>query len=250
MKRLQGKTALITGGNSGIGLATARLFVAEGAFVYICGRRKVELQQAEADIGHSVAAIQADVSNLSDLDAVYAAVAADGRRLDVLMANAGAGESLPLSSINEEHFDKTFGANVKGLLFTVQKALPHFKDGASIILTGSIASIKGIPGLSVYNATKAAVRSFARTWMLDLRDRRIRVNVLSPGAVDTPGLRKSAGEDLAAQSAFVASFKTLAPAGRIGEPQDIASAALFLASDESAYINGVELFVDGGIAQF
>ena len=200
--------------------------------------------------GESVAAIPADVSNLADLEAVYQAIAADGRRLDVLVANAGAGAYVPLVSITEDHYDNTFDTNVKGVLFTVQKALANFNDGGSIILTGSIASMKGIPGLSLYNATKSALRSFARTWILDLRDRRIRVNVLSPGAIDTPGLRMSAGENLAAQAELVASFAAQAPAGRIGEPEDIARAALFLASEDSGYVNGIELFVDGGLAQF
>lgn len=247
---LEGKVALVTGGNSGIGLAAAKLFAAQGAFVYICGRRQAELQQAAVGIGDTVTAIPADVSKLADLDAAYQRIAADGRRLDVLLANAGAGTYMPLASITEEHYDTTFDTNVKGLLFTVQKALPLFNDGGSIILTGSIASIKGIPALSVYNATKAAVRSFARTWILDLCERRIRVNVLSPGGVDTPGFRKAAGEDPAAQAAFAASVAAQVPLGRVGEPEDIARAALFLASEDSAYVNGIELFVDGGFAQF
>jgi NAD(P)-dependent dehydrogenase (short-subunit alcohol dehydrogenase family) len=248
--KLKGKVALVTGGNSGIGLAAAKLLAAHGAFVYICGRRPAELQQAVKAIGCGVSAIPADVSNLADLDRVYRVIADDGRRLDILLANAGSGTYASLESITEEHYDGIFDTNVKGVLFTVQKALAHFNDGGSIILTASIASIKGIPALSVYNATKAAVRSFARSWILDLRDRRIRVNVLSPGAIDTPGLRKSAGDDPSAQAELVASFAAQVPAGRIGESEDVANAALFLASADSAYINGIELFVDGGFAQF
>lgn len=247
-KKLEGKIALVTGGNSGIGLATAKRFVAEGAFVYITGRRKENLDAAVKEIGSNVVGIQGDVSKLDDLDRIYAQIKQEKGRVDVVFANAGGGEFVPLGQITEEHFDKTFNTNVKGLVFTVQKALPLLPDGGAVVLNGSIVSIKGTPAFGVYNATKAAVRSFARTWTNDLKDRKIRVNVVSPGPIDTPaidGLVKTAEE--AAQ--FKAAMASQVPLGRMGEPDEIAKAAVFLASDDASYVAGVELFVDGGMAQ-
>jgi NAD(P)-dependent dehydrogenase (short-subunit alcohol dehydrogenase family) len=246
MGRLDGKVAVVTGGNSGIGLATAKRLVADGAYVFITGRRKSELDAAVEQIGWSVTAVQGDVSNLADLDRLFATVKELKGRIDILFANAGIAEAAPLGAISEEQFDRSFGANVKGALFTVQKALPLLRDGASIILTSSIVGSKGNPGVSVYSATKAALRSFARTWTTDLKDRKIRVNVVSPGAIDTPGLRglrKTDGEGLDSL------FRDRIPLGRVGRPDEIASAVSFLASDESSYVAGSELFVDGGIAQ-
>jgi NAD(P)-dependent dehydrogenase (short-subunit alcohol dehydrogenase family) len=246
MGRLDGKVAVVTGGNSGIGLATAKRLVADGAYVFITGRRKSELDAAVEQIGRSVTAVQGDVSNLADLDRLFATVKELKGRIDILFANAGIAEAAPLGAISEEQFDRSFGANVKGALFTVQKALPLLRDGASIILTSSIVGSKGNPGVSVYSATKAALRSFARTWTTDLKDRKIRVNVVSPGAIDTPGLRglrKTDGEGLDSL------FRDRIPLGRVGRPDEIASAVSFLASDESSYVAGSELFVDGGIAQ-
>jgi NAD(P)-dependent dehydrogenase (short-subunit alcohol dehydrogenase family) len=246
MGRLDGKVAVVTGGNSGIGLATAKRLVADGAYVFITGRRKGELDAAVEQIGRSVTAVQGDVSNLADLDRLFATVKELKGRIDILFANAGIAEAAPLGAISEEQFDRSFGANVKGALFTVQKALPLLRDGASIILTSSIVGSKGNPGVSVYSATKAALRSFARTWTTDLKDRKIRVNVVSPGAIDTPGLRglrKTDGEGLDSL------FRDRIPLGRVGRPDEIASAVSFLASDESSYVAGSELFVDGGIAQ-
>lgn len=247
-KKLEGKIALVTGGNSGIGLATAKRFVAEGAFVYITGRRKENLAAAVKEIGSNVVGIQGDVSRLDDLDRVYAQIKQEKGRVDVVFANAGGGEFVPLGQITEEHFDKTFNTNVKGLVFTVQKALPLMPDGGAIVLNGSIVSIKGFPAFGVYNATKAAVRSFARTWTNDLKDRKIRVNVVSPGPIDTPGvdgLAKTAEE--AAQ--IKAGLASQVPLGRIGEPDEIAKVAVFLASEDASFVAGVELFVDGGLAQ-
>ncbi|WP_263408201.1 glucose 1-dehydrogenase [Terriglobus tenax] len=247
-KKLEGKIALVTGGNSGIGLATAKRFVAEGAFVYITGRRKENLEAAVKEIGSNVVGIQGDVSRLDDLDRVYAQIKQEKGRVDVVFANAGGGEFVPLGQITEEHFDKTFNTNVKGLVFTVQKALPLMPDGGAIVLNGSIVSIKGFPAFGVYNATKAAVRSFARTWTNDLKDRKIRVNVVSPGPIDTPGvdgLAKTAEE--AAQ--IKAGLASQVPLGRIGEPDEIAKVAVFLASEDASFVAGVELFVDGGLAQ-
>jgi NAD(P)-dependent dehydrogenase (short-subunit alcohol dehydrogenase family) len=246
--KLTGKVALITGGNSGIGLATAKRFVAEGAQVFITGRRQPELDAAVKEIGGNVTGVRGDVAKLADLDELYAVIKKKAGRLDVLFANAGGGEFLPLGQITEEHFDKWFGINVKGLLFTVQKALPLMPDGASIILNASIVSIKGMPAFSVYSATKAAVRSFARTWTVDLKDRKIRVNTLSPGPIETPaidGLVRS--EEEAKQ--FKAGMASQVPLGRMGQPDEIGKAAVFLASDDSSYITGIELFVDGGMAQ-
>ena len=242
MGKLDGKVAVVTGGTSGIGLATARRFAAEGAHVFITGRRKPELDAAVKAIGSRATGVQGDVSNLADLDRLYAAVKEQKGRVDVLFANAGGGELAPLGAITEEHFDKTFNSNVKGLLFTVQKALPLLPEGASIILNASITSSKGTPAFSVYSATKAAVRSFARSFTVDLKDRKIRVNAISPGPIDTPGL-DGLGDDL--KKGLAAAV----PMGRLGSPDEIAKAVVFLASDDSSYVTGIELFVDGGMAQ-
>jgi NAD(P)-dependent dehydrogenase (short-subunit alcohol dehydrogenase family) len=252
MKKLEGKIAVITGGNSGIGLATAQRFVAEGAYVFITGRRQSELDAAVRQIGKNVTGVQGDVSNLADLDRLYAAVKEQKGRIDILFANAGVGEFATLVAITEEHFDKTFGINVKGLLFTVQKALPLFQDGGSIILTASTAASKGVEGFSVYNATKAAIRSFARTWTVDLKQRKIRVNAISPGPIDTPASRLSLSglvrsEQLGEQ--LKKNLVSTVPLGRMGSPDEVAKVASFLASDDSSYVTGVELFVDGGAAQ-
>lgn len=248
MKKLEGKIALVTGGNSGIGLATAKQFVAEGAYVYITGRRQVELDAAVEAIGKNVTAVQSDVSNLADLDRLFATIKQEQGHLDIIFANAGGGQIAPLGAITEEHFDKTFNINVKGLLFTVQKALPLLPEGASIILNASITSIKGTPAFSVYSATKAAVRSFARNWILDLKERKIRVNAISPGVVPTPGYDHLGLNDQQLQE-FVESQASTIPLGRVGKPDEIAKAVVFLASDDSSFVNGIELFVDGGMAQ-
>ena len=248
MAKLEGKVAVVTGGNSGIGLATAKRFVAEGAHVFITGRRQAELDAAVSQIGKNVRGVQGDVSDLVDLDRLYATVKQQKGRVDVLFANAGLGEFVPLGQITEAHFDKTFSVNVKGTLFTVQKALPLMPDGASIVMNGSMVSMKGWPAFGVYAATKAALRSFARTWAVDLKSRKIRVNVVSPGTVITPGY-KSAGlsdEQIAQMEADAAAAT---PLGRVGTPDEIAKAVVFLASDESSYVTGIELFVDGGLAQ-
>jgi NAD(P)-dependent dehydrogenase (short-subunit alcohol dehydrogenase family) len=248
MGKLEGKVAVVTGGSSGIGLATAKRFIAEGAHVFITGRRQAELDAAVKEIGRNVTGVQGDASKLADLDRLYTAVKQQKGRLDVVFANAGGGEFVPLGSITEEHFDKTFNANVKGVLFTVQKALPLLANGGSIILNASIASVKGIAAFSVYSATKAAVRSFARSWTVDLKGRNIRVNVISPGPIDTPilnGLGKSDEEIKQIKSSLV----SMVPLGRMGTPDEIAKAAVFLASDDSSFVTGVELFVDGGSAQ-
>lgn len=248
MKKLEGKIALVTGGNSGIGLATAKQFVAEGAYVYITGRRQAELDAAVEAIGKNVTAVQSDVSNLADLDRLFATIEQEQGHLDIIFANAGGGQIAPLGAITEEHFDKAFNVNVKGLLFTVQKALPLLPEGASIILNASITSIKGTPAFSVYSATKAAVRSFARNWILDLRERKIRVNAISPGVVPTPGYDGLGLNDQQLQE-FVDSQASTIPLGRVGTPDEIAKAVVFLASDDSSFVNGIELFVDGGMAQ-
>jgi NAD(P)-dependent dehydrogenase (short-subunit alcohol dehydrogenase family) len=255
MKKLEGKVAVITGGNSGIGLATAQRFASEGAYVFITGRRQSELDAAVKQIGknnnNNVTSVQGDVSNLADLDRLYATVKEQKGHIDILFANAGVGELAPLGEITEAHFDKTFGINVKGLLFSVQKALPLFQDdgsGGSIILNASIASSKGIEALSVYSATKAAVRSFARSWTVDLKHRKIRVNAISPGPIDTPGASGLVqGEEQIEQ--FKASQVAAVPLHRIGSPDEVAKVVSFLASDESSFITGIELFVDGGMAQ-
>jgi NAD(P)-dependent dehydrogenase (short-subunit alcohol dehydrogenase family) len=248
-RRLAGKIALVTGGNSGIGLATAKRFVMEGAYVFITGRRQAELETAVAEIGSNVEGLQGDISNLADLDRLFAVIKDRKGRLDTLFANAGFGEFLPLGQITEAHFDKIFGINVKGTLFTVQKALPLMPDGATIVINGSIASIKGPPAFGVYSATKAALRSFARTWSVDLKDRKIRVNVVSPGTVITPGYKNSLRLNDEQIARMEADTTGTAPLGRPGTPDEVAKAVVFLASEESSYIAGVELFVDGGIAQ-
>jgi NAD(P)-dependent dehydrogenase (short-subunit alcohol dehydrogenase family) len=247
-KKLSGKIAVVTGGNSGIGLATAKRFVAEGAHVYITGRRRAELDAAVKLIGDNVTAVQGDVSKLADLDRLYATVKENHGRVDVLFANAGGGEFAPLGQITEAHFDKWFGINVRGLLFSVQKALPLMPDGASIILNASIVSIKGLPAFSVYSATKAAVRSFARTWTVDLKDRKIRVNTLSPGPIETPAMSGLAQTEEQLKQ-FKSDLIAQVPLGRIGASDEIAKAAVFLASDDSSFVTGIELFVDGGMAQ-
>jgi NAD(P)-dependent dehydrogenase (short-subunit alcohol dehydrogenase family) len=248
MRKLEGKIALVTGGTSGIGLATAKQFVAEGAYVFITGRRQTELDAAVENIGKNVTGVQNDVSKLEDLDRLFTQIKQEQGHLDVIFANAGGGEIAPLGAITEEHFDKTFNTNVKGLLFTVQKALPLLPDGASIILNASITSIKGTPAFSVYSATKAAVRSFAPNWILDLKERKIRVNAISPGVVPTPGYDHLGLSDEQLQE-FVNSQAVTIPLGRVGAPNEIAKAVVFLASDDSSFVNGIELFVDGGMAQ-
>ncbi len=248
MGKLDSKVALITGGNSGIGLATAKRFVSEGAYVFITGRRESELAVASNEIGRHVTAVQSDVSNLGDLDRLFEQIKTEKSRLDIVFANAGVVTYAALGSITEEYYDTMFDINVKGLLFTVQKALPLMPDGSSIVLNASIVASKGFASNSVYSATKAAVRSFARTWTTDLKQRRIRVNAVSPGSIDTPGLKDLlASADVGRERA-----KTLAstvPMGRFGTPDEVAKAVVFLASDDSSYISGVELFVDGGLAQ-
>ncbi|HEY4065500.1 MAG TPA: SDR family oxidoreductase [Burkholderiaceae bacterium] len=242
MGKLEGKVAVITGATSGMALATAKLFVAEGAYVFITGRRQQQLDAAVKAIGSNVTGVRADSSNLADLDRLYATVKEVKGKIDIVYANAGLWGFGTLGEISEEHFDTMFGLNVRGTLFTVQKALPLLKDGGSVILTGSMASIKGIPTLTAYSASKAAIRSFARTWVVDLKQRGIRVNVISPGPTETgvfDGLPQE-GKD---------QFVALIPRGTIGQPEEVANAALFLASDESSFINGVELFVDGGTVQ-
>jgi NAD(P)-dependent dehydrogenase (short-subunit alcohol dehydrogenase family) len=247
--KLEGKVAVITGGNSGIGLATAQRFVQEGAHVYITGRRQTELDEAVKKIGTNITGFQADVSNLADLDSLYTTVKQQKGQIDVLFANAGIGEYMPLEKISEGHFDKTFNVNVKGVLFTVQKALPLFNDGGSIVLNGSIADSKALEGNTVYSATKAAVRSFARTWTLELKDRNIRVNVISPGPIDTPGFNNFIRGFRMDEEQIKRAILSSVPMGRIGTPDEIANAVLFLASDDSSFVSGIELFVDGGMAQ-
>src|ERR1700674_3053824 len=242
MSKLLGKVAVITGGTTGIGFAAAKLFVKEGAYVFITGRRQKELDAAVSAIGNNITGIQGDVASMADLDRLYKTVEATGRRIDVVFANAGFGEFASLGSITEEHFDKLFNVNVKGALFTVQKALPLLNDGGSIILTGSVASVKGTPGFWVYGATKAAIRNFVRAWTIELKDRRIRSNVLSPGPTETPLV------DLQPPEAIARIVSTV-PMGRMGSSEEIAKAALFLASDDSSFVTGVELFVDGGRGQ-
>jgi NAD(P)-dependent dehydrogenase (short-subunit alcohol dehydrogenase family) len=248
MGKLEGKVALVTGGNSGIGLATAKRFASEGARVFITGRREAELDAAVAAIGDGAIGIRSDVSSLDDLDRLYARIGEASGRIDVLFANAGGGEFVPLSAVSEDHYERTFATNVKGTLFTVQKALPLMTSGASIILTGSTAASTGTPAFSVYAASKAAIRSFARNWILDLKGTGIRVNVLAPGSTSTPGWHGLAPSDEANRE-MIASVEAATPLGRLAEPDEIAAAALFLASAESSFINGIELFVDGGVAQ-
>src|ERR1700739_224822 len=246
--RLEGKVALITGGTSGIGLATAKQFVDEGASVYITGRRHKELAAAVKEVGKNVTGIQGDVSNLGDLDRLFAQIKREKGKLDIVFANAGVAKYAPFGKITEELYDSIFDINVKGLLFTVQKALPLLPDGASIILNSSVVASKGLPANSVYSATKAAVRSFARTWTTDLKDRRIRVNAVSPGSTETPGLDQLLVSSETGKERLKM-IPNLVPLGRMGTADEIAKAVLFLASDDSSYITGTELFVDGGFAQ-
>jgi NAD(P)-dependent dehydrogenase (short-subunit alcohol dehydrogenase family) len=250
MGKLDGKIALVTGGSTGIGFATAQQFIAEGAaHVFITGRRQEALDEAVKKLGSkSVTAVQGDTSNLADLDKLYSIIQKQTGHLDILFANAGGGTFAPLGSITEKHFDDTFNVNVKGVLFTVQKALPIFKDGGSIILNASTVSVKGFPAFSVYSATKAALRSFARTWTVDLKERKIRVNALSPGPIDTPGLRGSSQNE-EQEKELIATMSAGTVLNRLGTPDEIAKAAVFLASDDSSYVTGIELFVDGGMAQ-
>lgn len=247
--KLAGKIALVTGGSSGLGLATAQRFAAEGARVFITGRRQSELDAAVPQIGGDAVGVQGDISKLEDLDRLYDIIKQKAGRLDILFANAGGGEFMPLGQITETHFDKYFGINVKGTLFTVQKALPLMPDGAAIVLNGSMVSLKGFPAFGVYAATKAALRSFARTWSVDLKQRRIRVNVVAPGTVVTPGYKTELGMTDDQIKAFEAQASATTPLGRAGTPDEIAKAVVFLASDDSSYITGIELFVDGGAAQ-
>lgn len=246
-KQLNGKVALVTGGTTGIGLATATELAAQGAQVFITGRRQAELDAAVAAIGGNAAGIRADASVLADLDNVYAQIAKRAGKLDILFANAGGGDMLPLGAVTEEQFDRIFGTNVRGVLFTVQKALPLLVDGASVVLTGSTVSIQGTANFSVYSASKAAVRNFARSWALDLKDRAIRVNVVSPGPIRTPGLGGMVPDE--SRQGFYDFMAGQVPLGRLGEPGEVGKAVAFLASDAASYINGIELFVDGGLAQ-
>jgi NAD(P)-dependent dehydrogenase (short-subunit alcohol dehydrogenase family) len=241
-KKLEGKTAVITGGTEGIGLATAQLFVKEGAYVFITGRRQKELDEAVKAIGGNVSGVQGDVAQLADLDRLYETVAQVKGRIDIVFANAGAVELVPFGAVTEEHFDTLFNINVKGALFTVQKALPLLNDGGSIILNGSVASVKGTAGFGVYAASKAAIRSFVRTWTTDLKDRRIRSNVVSPGPIHTQLASRQSAD-------VIARLVSTIPMGRMGEPEEVAKVALFLASDDSSFVTGIELFVDGGRGQ-
>ena len=240
MGKLDGKVAVITGGTSGMALATARLFVEEGAYVFLTGRRQEVVDEAVKLIGRNVTGVQGDAANLEDLDRLFATVKREKGKIDVLFASAGSGESAKIGEVTEKHFDTVFGLNTRGTLFTVQKALPLFNDGGSIIMNGSVASIKGWPEFSVYSASKAALRSFARTWLNELKDRKIRVNVLSPGQVATPIQETVFDAETKKQ------YESLIPRGKMGRPEEIATVALFLASDDSSYVNGVELAVDGG----
>lgn len=246
--KLHNKIAVVTGGTSGIGLATATRFAQEGAHVYLTGRRQAELDAAVAQVGNATG-VNVDSTRPEQLDALYARIAAEHGRIDVLFVNAGGGSMLPLGDITGQHYDDTFDRNVKSVLFTVQKALPLLADGASVILTGSTAGSSGTAAFSVYSASKAAVRAFARSWILDLKDRNIRVNTISPGATRTPGLVDLAGPDAAQQQGLLDYLAAQIPLGRVGEPSEIASAALFLASSDASFVNGAELFVDGGQAQ-
>ena len=247
-QKLAGKIAVITGGNSGIGLATAKRFVEEGAHVVITGRREKDLKEAAAFIGRNVTTVAGDVSRLEDLDRLYAVVKEKHGHIDILFANAGGGTVAPLAMATEAHFDQTFDVNVKGLFFTVQKALPLFKDGGSIILNSSVSNVMGLPAFTAYAASKAAVRSFARGWTMELKDRKIRVNSMSPGPIETPALEKAGLTAEQAEQA-AAQFASQVPLGRRGKPEEIAAVVVFLASDESSYITGVDLAVDGGMAQ-
>jgi len=243
------KVVVVTGGTSGIGLATAQAFAAAGAFVFVTGRRQETLDAAVKAIGGRVTGVRGDMSNLADIDRLYDAVQQQHAQIDVIFANAGGGSFAALGAITEEHYQQTFDTNVKGVLFTVQKALPLLRDGASVILTSSVTAITGTAAFSVYSATKAAVRNFARSWILDLKDRRIRVNAVSPGPIETAGLVELAGPDAAAQQGLLDFMAGQVPLGRVGQPEEIAKAVLFLASDQASFVNGIELFVDGGMAQ-
>jgi NAD(P)-dependent dehydrogenase (short-subunit alcohol dehydrogenase family) len=248
MSKLQGKVAVVTGGTSGIGLATAKLFAAEGARVFITGRRQAELDAAAAAIPNATG-IRADSSSQADLKRLFETVKEQAGRLDVLYVNAGGGSMAPLGAITEEHYNDAFDRNVKGLVFTVQSALPLLDKGASVVLTSSTAGIVGTPAFSIYSASKAAVRNLARSWILDVKERGIRINVVSPGPVRTPGLVELVGDDRAAQQGLLAMLAAQVPLGRVAEPEEIAKAVLFLASDDASFVNGAELFVDGGLAQ-
>ena len=241
-RRLERKTAVITGGSEGIGLATAKLFVEEGAYVFITGRRQKELDEAAKTIGANVCGVRGDVAQLADLDRLYETVSKVKGRIDIVFANAGVGDFVPFGAVTEAHFDTVFNINVRGTLFTVQKALPLLNDGGSIILNGSVAGVKGTAAFGVYAASKAAVRSFVRTWTADLKDRRIRSNVVSPGPINTPLARRLSAD-------VIGRMVSTIPMGRMGEPEEVAKAALFLASDDSSFVTGIELFVDGGRAQ-
>lgn len=247
--KLAGKIALVTGGTSGLGFATAKRFVAEGARVVVTGRRAAELDAAVKELGKDAIGVQGDVSKLADLDRLSRTIHDVHGRLDVVFANAGGGAFVPLADVTEEHFDKYFGINVKGVLFTVQKALPLMTAGGSIVLNSSMVSVKGVPGFTVYAATKAAIRSFARTWAAELQGENIRVNVISPGTVVTPGYKNELGMSDEEIVEFEAKAASTTPLGRAGTPEEIAKAVVFLASDDSSYMTGAELFVDGGAAQ-
>ena len=249
VKKLEGKVAVITGGNSGIGLATAQRFVKEGAYVFITGRRQRELDEAVKQIGDNVTGVQGDMSNLADLDRLYDTVKQQKGQLDILFANAGLGEFLPWEKISEAHYDKTFSVNVKGVLFTILKALPLFTNGGSIILNASTAASTGTEGLIVYSATKAAVRSFARSFTSELKNRNIRINALSPGPIETPGLMNAVNSLGMTEDQFKKTIVSAIPMGRMGSPNEVANVVLFLASDDSSFVTGIELFVDGGMAQ-
>jgi NAD(P)-dependent dehydrogenase (short-subunit alcohol dehydrogenase family) len=248
-QKLAGKVAVITGGSSGIGLATAKRFVDEGAYVFITGRRQNELETAVSQIGKNVTGVQSDVSKMAELDKLYTAVTEQKGKLDIVFANAGTGEFAQLGQISEEHFDKQFDVNVRGMLFTVQKALPLLQPGGSVVLNASIVSSTGSPAFSVYSASKAAVRSFARTWSVDLKERKVRVNAISPGIIPTPGYNTSLGLTQEQVDQYVESSIGNIPLGRPGTADEIAKAVVFLASDDSSYITGIELFVDGGLTQ-
>ena len=242
MGKLDGKVAVITAATSGMALATAKLFVEEGAYVFITGRRQEKLDDAVKAIGRNVTGVQGDAANLADLDRLYETVKKEQGYIDVLFASAGQGGREMIGSVTEEQFDTIFGLNVRGTLFTVQKALPMIRNGGSIVMNGSIASVKGMPGMSVYGASKAALRSFARTWLVELKDRKIRVNVMSPGPIDTSAMENMPPE-------MKEQFRSMIPRKELGRPEEIATAVLFLASDDSSFVNGSELSVDGGLAQ-
>ena len=242
MGKLDGKVAVVTGGSSGLALASAKRFVEEGAYVFITGRRQEALDEAVRSIGRNVTGVRGDAANLDDLDRLFDVVRREKGRIDILYASAGIGEAVPLGELTEEHFDATFGLNTRGTLFAVQKALPLFNDGGSILMTGSVASVKGFPGYGVYSASKAALRSFARTWLNELSGRNIRVNVLSPGPIAT------AMQDRILTDEAKQMFESLIPRGKMGRPEEIAAAAVFLASDDSSFVNGVDLAVDGGLS--